>query len=368
MPISLLKIKNARNLVDYTLRPGSYFNILHGKNGSGKTTLLECIYFIIRARTFRSINIKNFINNNASECIIYSELKTPQTHLQIGIKKSKLINQKPVYHLNQKKLSSISYLSSLVFLSIITPDTFQLLDSSANNRRRFLDWGVFHVEHDNYIRLWKEFNKTLQQRNQLLKQTPVNLALIESWDSALVQKNLAIHKSRENYFTVLVPYIKQLLKLFSSELYKNLSFIYKKGWIDNSNENYAELLKQRLNDDMAAGFTRYGTHRCDIQIMFKGQLAKNILSRGQKKIVILCMVLGQLIHNYEYSHQLKFPAKEYLLLIDDLDSELDNDNLIQTLKLLSTLSDIQFFISTTDSSKYATVDDTKKSVFHVEQS
>jgi DNA replication and repair protein RecF len=41
--------------------------------------------------------------------------------------------------------------------------------SAGEPRRRFLDWGLFHVEPD-FLSLWRRYSRALKQRNALLKQ------------------------------------------------------------------------------------------------------------------------------------------------------------------------------------------------------
>jgi DNA replication and repair protein RecF len=166
MSLNLLKIVNARNLIEYNLEPHPFFNIIYGANGTGKTTILESIYLLLRSRTFRSSNYKSFINHTSVSCTVFSKFSsklTPQlidntkNSFSLGILRSKESNY-PILHLNSKKINSISIVSNLVILGLITPDSFSLLDSGPSTRRKFIDWGVFHMKRE-FITHWRTYKK-----------------------------------------------------------------------------------------------------------------------------------------------------------------------------------------------------------------
>ena len=52
---------------------------------------------------------------------------------------------------------------------IIDPEVHKLLEEGPGRRRRFLDWGVFHVEH-RFLPNWRRYHQALRQRNAALKQ------------------------------------------------------------------------------------------------------------------------------------------------------------------------------------------------------
>ena len=55
-----------------------------------------------------------------------------------------------------------------VQVQIITPEESDLVFSGPSARRSFLDWGLFHVEHE-YLELARKYKKTLKQRNAWIK-------------------------------------------------------------------------------------------------------------------------------------------------------------------------------------------------------
>jgi len=367
MPIELLKIHNSRNLLEFSIKPHKKFSVLYGVNGVGKTTILESIYLLLRSRTFRSNKLKNFINHDADFCTIFSKFSSSistktSNAFTLGISRSKSSIQ-PIYHLNSKKITKLSSISELLFLAIITPESFNLLDAGPSARRKFLDWGVFHVEHD-FIKIWKDYKKTLSSRNMILQQLSKknkydqekNMVLISCWNSQLVDLNNKIHNYRQSQVQRFLTNFKQLVKKFSKELSENVSLTYYQGW---SNEfSYKDYLINKVYDDLKYGYTRYGTHRSELKIKINNNLARDILSRGQKKIIIISLILAQLI----------IVKKEMniqnLLLLDDIDSELDENNLHILLNILRDL-DSQIIMTTTNKDKYSSLLNEECLLFHV---
>ena len=114
-------------------------------------------------------------------------------------------------------------------------------------------------------------------------------------------------------------------------------------------------------DDLSAGYTRYGTHRGELKIIFKKNLARDVLSRGQKKIVIICLILAQ----FKCLMNLDNDREHNLLLLDDIDSELDESNLNILFEILHNLN-CQIIITTTNYLKFKFLNSADHKLFHVE--
>lgn len=375
MSLDLLKITNARNLKEYSLIPHRSYTILYGNNGVGKTTILESIYLLLRSRIFRSANYKSFINNNSSFCTVFSKFShtndgSLSSSFTLGISRSK-DHPQPVLHLNSQKVNSLSSISNLVILALITPESFNLLDAGPAIRRKFLDWGVFHVE-PSFLLQWKSYKKILANRNALLKNSVRQfsgtsrklsselLQNLEIWDSQLVTYNNSIDLFRSRQVDNIKPCFKKFLSLFSDELCENITIKYSQGW--SNGISYKEYLKNKIREDLSAGYTRYGTHRSELTFTYKHLAAKDVLSRGQKKIIIICLILAQF--NYLIQHEKT--SEQNLLLLDDIDSELDKNNLEILFNILKLINS-QVILTTTNNEKFYFLDKNDYNLFHVKQ-
>src|SRR5690606_33485278 len=68
---------------------------------------------------------------------------------------------------------------------VLDSEMNRLISEGPGERRRWLDWGVFHVE-QGYLEAWREYRRLLRQRNQALKDRAVD-RVIEPWTRALVE-------------------------------------------------------------------------------------------------------------------------------------------------------------------------------------
>ena len=374
MPLELLKIHNGRNLKEFTLEPHPFFNIIYGSNGSGKTTILESIYLLLRSRTFRSSKYKSFINHDSNDCTVFSRFSSTNDpycndSFSLGISRSRDLLQ-PILHLNSQKINSLSSITNLVVLGLITPESFNLLDAGPSIRRKFIDWGVFHVE-PSFLSDWRSYKKIISSRNSLLAKfskqfkntqsiSKDQLELINCWTPQLVKLNNKLDIYRTNQIKKITSIFTELLSLFSLSLANEVCLKYYQGW--NRDLNYEAFLNKKINEDLSAGFTRYGTHRGELKITLKKNMARDILSRGQKKIVIICLILAQ----FKFLINLDNSRVHNILLLDDIDSELDDTNLRILFKILANFKS-QIMVTTTNRCKFEFINSEDCKLFHVEQ-
>lgn len=349
MAISHLDLTAFRNIGKAVFQPHPELNIIIGNNGSGKTSLLEAIYFLGRGRSFRSSSSKKLIQDNHNQFILHCKTASPLAN-NIGIQ----VNLQGLKaKANQQVIKRSSDLATLLPLLFISPDADKLLQIAPKQRRRFLDWGLFHVEH-NYLELWKRYNRTLVQRNSFLKSPHDQLKV---WDDELIKYGLSIDQYRKKHVENLNLVFKSLIKELLPE--KELSIAYKQGWPKNLDLKTA--IYSNHDSDRKMGFTQRGPHRCDLQILDNKtkSLAEPFLSGGQLKLTAICLVLAQATIVSKVSNE------QGILLIDDIAAELDPDKRRKLLEIVLNMG-MQLFITSTDPSLITLPDEQSHQVFHVE--
>ena len=349
--IRRLDILRVRNLSEVLIRPAKSVNIISGNNGSGKTSLLEAIYMLGLGRSFRSQKLEPVIETDAQECIIFSELEDGVT---IGLSKSR--NKGHVLKLVGERQKSWVQTARQLPMQIINSDSFLLLEGSPKIRRRFLDWGVFHVEHE-FALAWRKATKCLTQRNLLLKQRKVDTSQLNAWDAEFAAQGELVDEFRRRYVEQFLPTLKVALPRLID--LPSLSIEYERGW--DTKVSLRAALASNLDRDIKYGATQLGPHRADLSIKIGRHNASEVLSRGQQKLLVSAMKIAQ--------SQLLFSLtkEKGLYLIDDLPSELDANNRILICRLLEELG-CQIFITCVDAAELEKCwsADVSSGKFHVE--
>ncbi len=351
MALSLLSIHNLRNIQIATVEPSARLNLIIGSNGSGKTSLLESIYLLGRGKSFRSAYSRKIVRHDQVDLTVFGKTDNlgEQTHsLGIQIKEGRFRAK-----IDGKYEQKSSMLASLLPLLLISPDGDKLIKGSPRQRRRFIDWGLFHVKQE-FLAVWQRYNRILQQRNALLRQK--NSTILQSWDAQLIDAAIKLDQFRRDYVMALVrqaqDYLSQLLDI------EQIEFRYRAGW--PSAEEYQIALIENIDSDIKAGFTQRGPHRADLIMRVDGRSAAEVLSGGQQKLAACALLLAQAaVFN-------QCTQKNCLILVDDLPAELDSTHRQLLMDLLYSQGG-QLFVTATSQSLVDISHYSEKKLFHVKQ-
>ncbi len=310
MYLARLDVHGLRNLreIKISLTPGA--NFFYGENGSGKTSLLEALFLLGRGRSFRTRTLDPVINQSVDDCTVFGLLKKEAVELPLGVSRSRQGGFQ--FRVNGQSVNNTSSLAEAMPLLLLNADSFHLLDGGPQFRRQYVDWGVFHVEHC-YRTIWQQFRKALKQRNSLLRHDRIDEDVMSVWDVEFVRMADQINHHRKQYLTDLVPRIKSILSELST--LQDIEFKYYPGW--DTSLSLSDVLLATRQRDLQAKVTNQGPHRADLRVRFKKQSAKDVLSRGQIKILVTAMQIAQGFLFHERT------GGQCLYLLDDLPAELD---------------------------------------------
>lgn len=329
MLLQKLKIERLRNLNLVALNELQPFNIFYGQNGSGKTSILEAIHLLATGRSFRTYTPKHYIQYQQNDVVIFA-----QSHeYRIGLQKISTGEQ--LMRVNGDSVATQGQLARLLPVQVIEPQSTEIIDQGAKPRRQMLDWLMFHVEPEFYP-IWQNYSRALKQRNSLLKMYPVPKDQIQIWDQILIQEGERIHLLRETIVQRWQADIQQELQYLLPDL--EIQLEYYAGF--SSELGLAAQLKQELNKDIERRTTQHGAHRADLRLKTTLGYADDILSRGQKKLLIIGLKLAQIA-------MLNRSNKETVVLLDDLTAELDAQAQQRLINRLHQLGS-QVFLTTLD--------------------
>ena len=360
MYITRLDLYGLRNLLAERVECSPHTNILFGENGSGKTSLLEGLSLLSRARSFRQRDTKAIIHHTADELVVsarckYHHSSAAAAPFVLGIKRPRSGGVEARH--NGETVTSAMELSTLLPLQIIEPQSFQLLEGGPLQRRQFIDWGVFHVEHG-YRAHWTAYQRALKQRNELLRRGRITPELLAPWSLMLAEHGAAITQYRRSYLEALLPYVAQQLTVFGA--LSGVGFDYLPGWAAEHG-TLAEALQAGVERDCRRGVTSSGPHRGELKVMIDKHSAAEVMSRGETKLLVYAMKLAQA---ELYASRRGEPC---VLAIDDLPAELDYRHRGEVLSAVAALKG-QSFITGVDSADFLLFRDQigDASLFHVE--
>ena len=310
MTLRHLSVTQLRNLDHLSIELHPQLNVFYGNNGSGKTSILEAISCLSVARSFRTHKLKSLINHEAEAFTVFGRIEEKGITVPVGIHRNRVGDVD--IKVSGDRISKVSELVSLLPARIMDSQAFLLLEGSPHVRRQMLDWLVFHVEHQ-FLSTWKTFEKSLKQRNSLLRRDKIDEFALASWDKGLAHAAEKLDQYRSATFTLLAEKFASLVA--DVPVIQEVTLDYYRGWPEEA--DYGDLLRETQNRDFELGYTRQGPQRADIRLKVGGTIAVDVLSRGQQKMVVSALLIAQ---GQVYT---ELCSKSCAYLIDDMPAELD---------------------------------------------
>ena len=362
MTLRRLEVRRFRNLDHLELECSPRLNLITGANASGKTSVLEAIFFLSRARSFRTANPRELIAREVPGSAhghetgdlppgsfrVVATLAAGGRRSSAGVERgARVLNAR----LDGQPVRSLSELARRLPVLLIDPDSHRLLQDGPGERRRFLDWGTFQQE-TGFMPAWRRFRAALRQRNALLRgagSTP-DARAFSAWEQEMVAAAGALDTMRGAYLSAL----KQSLEPFLGVLLDGVGegrveLDYRRGWPQG--RDLGQWLAQSRAQDRQYGHTRAGPHRADFRVRLAlgpGRpllAAEDYLSRGQQKLLVIALTLAQAS---VYGQGRDGPAdRSCLLLVDDLPAELDRRHLGRVMDCLAG-QPLQLFVTAID--------------------
>ena len=376
------------------LHPGQ--NLIWGGNGSGKTSLLESIFLLGRGRSFRTRNSERLIRYGRDRLVVFgrvgpgvagAQMEIVRAHVGSG-SDSGIADREPaaaggvgggisdygtyaasvrgsgtglplgvqvsradgtLARIGGVTAKSLTELTQAFPVQVIDPGIHKLVEEGGHRRRRWMDWGVFHVEQQ-FGDWWLRYTRALKQRNAALRTQPAQASM---WDPEVVRLGELIAEARRRFVEGLLPYWRAAVVALSG-LEPDLHYF--RGWAQDT--PLSEALVASKARDEAKRLTHPGPHRADIIVRLNGRPAREVLSRGQQKLVAVAMTLAQLTLLREATQATP------TLLLDDPAAELDGDHLRRFIQQVMQLQPQLVLTSLhAESHLFGTPD----RVFHVEQ-
>ena len=307
MIIKSIKLFNFRNHTTYSLACEDETSLILGENGSGKTSVLEAIYILTRGKSFRATD-PEIIKRGTDYYRIELEYINGETYTATydGTTKTFLIMDKKSRRLPKKHKYPVV---------LFQPSDLNLISHSPSRRRDYFD-RIFSQFDEKYNEALLKYEKSLKQRNELLKNEHLTKEAIFSWNIMLAKYGTDLFTYRTKFIQEINSHLTTIYRSIA-ENSDNIEIIYKTDVVAADDNKYLQTLEQNFQKDTYLGHTSFGVHRDDYIFKFNGKPADGSASRGESRSIILALKFIEADLVYQKL------SKKPIILLDDVFSELD---------------------------------------------
>ncbi len=308
MIIKSIKLKNFRNHSEYFLECKDETSLILGKNGCGKTSVLEAIYILTRGKSFRATD-PEILKRGEDFYRIELEFVSGEKVLATFDGKTKNFQ---ILDKKTRRLPKSHKYPVILFL----PSDLNLISHSPGRRRDYFD-RIFSQFNESYAVSLSKYEKSLKQRNELLKNESISPSDVFSWDILLAKYGTELCEFRKSYINEINQYLTKVYRSIAKTK-DEINIIYKTDLENISSDKYLKKLAENFQKDLYLGHTTFGIHHDDYIFEFNQKLANGSASRGESRSIILAL---KFIEAKLISEKLN---QKPIILLDDVFSELDD--------------------------------------------
>lgn len=328
MLVNNLKLVNFRNYNNVSINFDPSLNIIVGKNGVGKTNILEAILVVSNTKSFRTPSDEDLIQKGKEYSKI--ELSSNNNVYKVVINE----NNKSLY-INDNLIKRTSEFIGKVNAIIFKPRDLEIFNDSPKERRKLLDIEIGKTS-PTYLSSILKYNYLLKDKNKLLKEQYVDDKLLEVINEQMVKEMQTIIQTRALFFGTINKYLNAYYNQISNTT-NEIEIIYKKC---SNIEDLEENMKRSIEKDKLYKYSTFGIHHDDYYFNYDNQEITRVASQGQMRMALIAFKLALIDYIRERINTTP------IILLDDVLSELDNENKQRLLNILP--SNAQVIITNTD--------------------
>lgn len=346
-----LTVSGFRNIDSAELSFAPGLNLVVGENAAGKTSLLEAVHCLGRARSFLPVSLDQLTKRGADGWWVRGEIESGEERHTLGVGR---FSKRTRVRLDGESVGRLSDVAWLVPVQVLNTRSQRLLTDGPDERRGFLNWAVFHVEHG-FAQHWRRYERALRQRNAALRAGDERLA--SAWEPEMAEAGAQVDESRGRLLGELEPYWRGWIDRWLPSC--DVEWRYKRGW--STEAGLGELLASERAREQELGYSVNGPHRADLRVVAAGRDASKELSRGQQKLVVTALRFSLV----ERLTRLDSGVRP-IVLMDDLPAELDANNQDRLVAAATTLG-AQVVVTAIGRDQLALDCSSVERLFHVEQ-
>lgn len=337
MILKKLTILNYRNIATAELTFSPKINCFVGHNGEGKTNVLDAIHFLsLTKSTANSIDSMNIRHGEELMMVqgIY-DLNGTEEEISIGLK----IHQKKHVKRNKKEYKRMAEHIGLLPLIIASPNDSNIISGGSEERRRLMDIVISQYDPE-YLTALSAYNKTLQQRNALLKaEEEPQPEILSLFEEMMAENGERIYQKRNAFIEEFTPVFQHFYQLISNGNEK-IGLCYTSHC---QRGPLLAIIQRDRTKDRIMGYSLHGIHKDELEMTLNGFPIKREGSQGQNKTYMLALKLAQ----FDFLKRTGSKTTP-LLLLDDIFDKLDAQRVEQIVDIVSSDAFGQIFITDTN--------------------
>ncbi|HPQ97074.1 MAG TPA: DNA replication and repair protein RecF, partial [Thiolinea sp.] len=265
MWLEQLSISNCRIIAQCELDLTPRANVFTGGNASGKSSLVEALVLLSRGRSWRTARPQELIRHGEDTLTVTGRIAGGAIHSSypIGIART---GRETRIRINHADVRQQSELSSHLPLTVIHPDSVELITGPPAQRRALLDWIAFYRSAD-FHPLWKNGQRILRQRNACLRD-PTQRYALGYWNEQLAQVIPEIQQQRQQALQALQETLQELA--FPHAVVGRVGLVLGSGFPQGvllEQDNLLRFFQRHEEQELRAGTSLYGPHRVELQIL-----------------------------------------------------------------------------------------------------
>ncbi len=339
MILSEISLFQFRNSCDSSVQFSPKLNIVVGKNGQGKTNLVEAIHLLSTSKSFRTSRTRELIAWGQKEASVFGNLITRAGDIRLGVILSSASKMLMINGTAEKATQFISTFVSITF----SPADIEIIKGEAAVRRQFLDKHLADIFPQSIPNL---LNYVRAQKNKVaLLKSGATPESIRPWNEIMAVHGFEIDNYRRKVISELsnrAAIHHQKFAHADGEL--TLTLERKSDGLFEKVDDFRELFEKNIEKEISSERSLVGPHRDDIEFLYNGISARKFGSQGQSKSIAIALKLGLI--DLINEHRKEPPV----VILDDVDSELDENRLEKLYQLLLS-GEYQVFITGTSENR-----------------
>jgi DNA replication and repair protein RecF len=319
--LTRLSLANFRNYAELQLEPAAGLNVFIGPNAQGKSNLLEAIAMLGTGKSFRTKKEADLIRTGVELASIAgdADMRAGSVRLSCTIAATARGTRK-LYSLNGQSVRYASFLGRARVVTFVPAD-LHLVGGSPSGRRALLNVALAQ-EQPLYYRDLARYQKTLQQKNALLRGDDVDEDLLAIYDRELLETGTALMLARNHLVAALAVEARDVHARWSGsgeklELRYEPNVAFDVPTADGIAAAFEARLRERADAERARKASLVGPHRDDLGLHLDDGSLAAYGSQGQQRTAVLALKVA------EYAVMRERTGEAPLLLLDDVLSELD---------------------------------------------